>query len=211
MESASTARRSRVAERSTHFTESVIREMTRLCLHYQGDRGVNLAQGFPDYPAPDAVKEAAIAAIRDDVNQYSITWGARPFREAIARKTRRFTGLEFDPERELTVCCGATETMASTCLALLDPGDEVVLFEPFYENYWPDTVLAGARPRFVTLRAPDWHFDPDELAAAFNERTRAIIINTPNNPTGKVFAWKELELIAEQCRKWDAIAITEEI
>jgi len=194
--------------RSRQFTESVIREMTRLC--HQHD-GVNLAQGFPDFPAPEALKEAAAAAVRADINQYAITWGAKRLRDALVAKTRRFTGLTYDPETEVTVCCGSTECMAATLLALVDPGDEVIVFEPFYENYGPDAILADARPRFVRLREPDWSYDPAELAAAFNERTRAIVINTPNNPTGKVFSRAELEGIAALCRRWNVVAVTDEI
>ncbi|HUE76179.1 MAG TPA: aminotransferase class I/II-fold pyridoxal phosphate-dependent enzyme [Chloroflexota bacterium] len=185
--------------------------MTRLCHHYQGENGINLAQGFPDFPAPEALKDAACAAIREDVNQYSITWGSRGFRDAIAAKTLRFRGIHVDPEREITVCCGATEAMASTLLALANPGDEVIVFQPFYENYWPDSVLAGATPQFVTLHEPDWHLDESEVAAAFNDRTRAIIINSPNNPTGKVFSQAELQFIGDLCQKWNVIAITDEI
>ena len=200
--------RSLVSERSTRFTESVIREMTRLC-HRHG--GVNLAQGFPDFPAPQAIKEAAADAIHRDVNQYAITWGAKSLRDAIAHKTERFTGLRYDPETEMTVCCGSTECMISTLLALVNPGEEVVVFEPFYENYGPDAILCGATPRFVRLREPDWSFDPAELHAAFGNRTKAIVINTPNNPTGKVFSREELEWVAALCRKWDAVAVTDEI
>src|SRR5499427_2295150 len=200
--------RSPVSDRSTRFTESVIREMTRLCTRHDG---VNLAQGFPDFPAPDVIKQAAIQAIERDVNQYAITWGAKSLRDAIARKTERFTGLGYDPETEMTVCCGSTECMVSTLLALVNPGEEVVVFEPFYENYGPDAILCGATPRFVRLREPDWSFDPGELTAAFGNRTKAIVINTPNNPTGKVFTRDELELVAELCRKWDVVAVTDEI
>jgi aminotransferase len=186
----------------------VIREMTRLAL----DCGaVNLAQGFPDFPAPGEVKEAAVNAIRADINQYAITWGAREFRRAIAERFAQDTGLAIDPEREITVCCGATEAMIASLLAVVNPGDEVVVFEPFYENYGPDAIICGAQPRFVSLHPPDWSFDPQELASAFSERTRALILNTPNNPTGKVFTQDELECIAEQCRKWDAYALTDEI
>ncbi len=192
----------------TRFTESVIREMTRLNHQYGG---VNLSQGFPDFPAPESVKEAACAAINADVNQYAVTWGARPLREAVAREFGRRYGLTVVADEQITVCCGATEAMMSTMMAVIDPGDEVVVFEPFYENYGPDAILSGATPRYVTLHEPDWTFDPDELAAAFNDRTKAIIINTPNNPTGKVFARDELETIAVLCRKWDAIAISDEI
>ncbi len=211
------------SKKATQFTESVIREMTRLTQLYGG---VNLSQGFPDFPAPDAVKDAACAAIRADVNQYAVTWGARGLREAIAREFTRRHGLRVVPDEQVTVCCGATEAMMATMMAIIDPGDEVVVFEPFYENYGPDAILSGATPRYVTLREPDpstsvagrpadpganWTFDPGELAAAFNDKTKAIILNTPNNPTGKVFTREELEAIAALCRKWDAIAISDEI
>ncbi len=196
------------SRKATQFTESVIREMTRLNQLYGG---VNLSQGFPDFPAPAAIKDAACAAINADVNQYAITWGARPLREAIAREFTRRHGLPVVADEQVTVCCGATEAMMATMMAIIDPGDEVVIFEPFYENYGPDAILSGATPRYVTLHEPDWTFDPDELAAAFNEKTKAIIINTPNNPTGKVFTREELEAIAVLCRKWDAIAISDEI
>jgi len=196
------------SKKATQFTESVIREMTRLSeLH----DAVNLSQGFPDFSAPAAVKAAAIAAIEGDVNQYAVTWGARPLREAIAREFTRRYGVDVVADQQVTVCCGSTEAMMSTMMAIIDPGDEVVVFEPFYENYGPDAILSGATPRYVTLHEPDWHFDPDELAAAFNNKTRAIIINTPNNPTGKVFSRDDLEMIAALCRKWDAVAISDEI
>ena len=194
--------------RIQNFTESVIREMTRLALVH---RATNLAQGFPDFPAPQVLKDAAAEAIAADFNQYSITWGAQRFREAIAAKYRRTYGLDFDPEREITVCCGATEGMIATLLAIVNPGDEVVVFEPFYENYNPDTQLCGATPRYVRLHAPDWAFDRDELRRAFNRRTKAIIVNTPNNPTGKVFTHEELQFIAGLCQEFDALAITDEI
>jgi len=201
-------RRARVSQKSLRFTESVIREMTRLANQHGA---VNLSQGFPDFPAPDVIKEAAARAVAADVNQYAITWGAKSQRVALVAKQQRFTGLAFDPEREVTVCCGATECMASVMLALVDPGDEVIVFEPYYENYGPDAILSGAVPRFVRLREPDWSFDPAELAAAFSARTRAIVVNTPNNPTGKVFSRAEMEQIAALCRKWDVIAVTDEI
>ena len=196
------------SERTTRFTESVIREMTRLCNRHGG---VNLAQGFPDFPAPDVLKEEAARAVRGDLNQYAITWGAKRLRDALVAKTRAFTGLEYDPETEITVCCGSTECMASTLLAVVNPGEEVVVFEPFYENYGPDAILCGAVPRFVPLREPDWSYDPAELERAFNDRTKAIIINTPNNPTGKVFSRDELGQIASLCRKWGVVAVTDEI
>jgi aminotransferase len=182
--------------------------MTRLALQHGA---INLAQGFPDFPAPEDLKRAAAGAIDADINQYAITWGAKPLRDAIAGKYQRTYRLDFDPEQEITVCCGATEGMIASMLAVLDPGDEVVLFEPFYENYNPDTQLCGATSRYVTLHAPDWTFDPDELRAAFTPRTKAIILNTPNNPTGKVFTRKELEIIAGLCQEFDAVGITDEI
>jgi aminotransferase len=197
-----------LSHKAKGFTESVIREMTRLCRRHDA---INLAQGFPDFPAPEEVKEAARRAISDDVNQYAITWGSPNLRNAIAAKAQRLYGVEVDPEREITVTCGATEAMIASILAIVDPGDEIVVFEPFYENYGPDAILAGAVPRFVSLRGPDWSFDPDELAAAFNGKTRGIILNTPNNPTGKVFTRDELEAIAALCRKWDVVAFSDEI
>ncbi len=196
------------SERIEQFTESVIREMTRLAIDH---RAVNLAQGFPDFAAPEILKEAARQAIAEDHNQYPITWGIRPLREAIAGKYRHTYGMEVDPEREVAVVCGATEGMIASLLAVADPDDEVIVFEPFYENYWPDTLMSGARRRLVTLRPPDWSFDPDELRGAFSARTKAIIINTPHNPTGKVFTRQELELIAGLCQEFDALAITDEI
>jgi aminotransferase len=189
--------------------------MTRLAMQYHA---VNLAQGFPDFPAPEEIKAAAKQAIDADINQYAVTWGARSFRNAIAEKAGRTLGLTIDPETEITVCCGATECMMSTMLAIINAGDEVIIFEPYYENYGPDVIISDATPRFITLRPPakedltgTWHFDRDELASLFNERTKAIIINTPNNPTGKVFTREELEFIAGLCRRWDALAVTDEI
>jgi len=196
------------SQKATQFTESVIREMTRLN-HLHG--GVNLSQGFPDFPASAAIKEAACAAILADVNQYAVTWGTKGLRDAIAREFTRRYAVSVVPDQQVTVTCGSTEAMMATMMALIDPGDEVVIFEPFYENYGPDAILSGATPRFVTLREPDWSFDPDELAAAFSNRTKAIILNTPNNPTGKVFSRAELETIAALCRKWNAVAISDEI
>ncbi|MBA4390061.1 MAG: aminotransferase [Syntrophus sp. (in: bacteria)] len=196
------------SERAKSFTESVIREMTRVCIAHQG---INLAQGFPDFPAPVEIKEEAVRAIREDFNQYSITWGTPPLRRAIAGKFARYNGLQVDPEREITVCCGSTEGMISSLMAIVNPGEEVIVFEPFYENYGPDAVLCGATPRFITLREPDWRFDEKELASLFNNKTKAIIINTPNNPTGKVFSRQELMFIAQLCQKWGVIAVTDEI
>ena len=197
-----------LSRKAQSFTESVIREMTRLAKVH---RAINLAQGMPDFPAPPEIKDVACEAIMNDINQYAITWGAKRFRDAIAAKTRAHLGIEVDPEREITVTCGATEAMIASLLAVIDPGDEVVIFEPFYENYGPDTILSGATPRYVQLRPPDWSFDPADLAAAFNERTKAVIINTPNNPTGKIFSREELRVIADLCTRWNALAITDEI
>jgi aminotransferase len=198
----------RGSKKATQFTESVIREMTRLSEKHQA---VNLSQGFPDFPAPLPVKEAACRAVLADVNQYAVTWGARPLREAIASSFAARYGVEVVADEQVTVCCGSTEAMIAAMMAVVDPGDEVVVFEPFYENYGPDAILSGAVPRYVSLREPDWSFDEDELAAAFSNRTRAIILNTPNNPTGKVFSRSELEYIASLCQKWDVIAVSDEI
>jgi aspartate/methionine/tyrosine aminotransferase len=198
----------RTAQRASSFTESIIREMTRVANQHGA---INLAQGFPDFAMPEPMKDAACAAIHGDVNQYAITWGSPPLRLAIAEKYRRWYDMDVDPDREITVCCGATEAMASVFLALIDPGDEVIVFEPYYENYGPDAVLAGAQPVFVPLEGLEWKLDPDKLRAAFNDRTRAIVVNTPHNPTGRVFTREEISLIAELCQKHDVIAITDEI
>jgi len=199
----------RPSHKASSFTESVIREMTRLALAHGA---INLSQGYPDFPAPTELKEAARRAIEDDINQYPITWGAESFREAIAATYRDRYGMPWvDAERNVTVTCGSTEAMIASMLGVLDPGDEVVVFEPFYENYGPDTILAGAVPRTVTLHTPDWTFDEAELAAAFNDRTRGIVINTPNNPTGKVFSRPELDVIAGLCQRWGAVVFTDEI
>jgi len=203
----------RVSQKASRFTESVIREMTRQALKCGA---VNLAQGFPDFPAPQLLKHAAQKAIDEDINQYAITWGAQNFRRALAAKLLRWQGIEIDPEREITVCCGSTEAMIASLLALVDHGEEVIVFEPFYENYGPDAILSGATPRYVTLHPPnhtdgEWGFNPAELSAAFNANTRAIIVNTPHNPTGKVFTGEELELIRDLCVEHDVIVLTDEI
>ena len=191
-----------------NFTESVIREMTRVCM---AEGGLNLAQGFPDFDPPPELKQAAVEAIEAGRNQYSITFGEPDLRKAITAKARQYNRIDYDPDTEVTVTCGATEAMIATLKALVNPGDEIIIFEPFYENYGPDAVLSGARPRYVTLRPPDWTYDPVQLAEAFNPNTKAIIINTPNNPTGKVFSRAELEEIAGLCMQWDCLAITDEI
>ena len=199
---------SRRSLKAASFTESVIRDFTRLSdLH----GAINLGQGFPDFPAPEEVKEAARRAIAEDHNQYPVTWGVPAFREAIATQYGRVYGMDVDPDTDVCVTCGSTEAMIAAMLGLVDPGDEVVVFEPYYENYGPDAILSGAVPRLVTLRPPDWTFDEGELRAAFNDRTRAIIVNSPNNPTGKVFTREELARIAELCVEHDVIALTDEI
>ena len=202
--------RRRISEKAASFTESVIREMSREAAKYGA---VNLGQGFPDWAAPEDIKQKAIEAISADHNQYAVTWGVKGFRDAIAEKTKWFLGMEIDPESEITVTCGSTEGMIAAALATIDPGDEVVVFDPYYENYMPDTIISGAVPRFVPLYRTDkgFDFDREELEAAFNERTKAIIICNPNNPTGKVFAREELEFIAELCRQNDALCFTDEI
>jgi aspartate/methionine/tyrosine aminotransferase len=202
-----------LSDKVSHFTESVIREMTRQAMLHES---INLAQGFPDFPAPAEIKKAAQEAIGADVNQYAITWGAKSLRGAIARQMQTWQGVAVDPEKQVTVCCGSTEAMISTLLALCNAGDEVVIFEPYYENYGPDSILSGAKPRFVKLRPPsegsgEWTFDERELRAAFHKHTKAIIVNTPNNPTGKVFTRGELELIRDLCEEFDVLAITDEI
>src|SRR6202521_5330384 len=215
-EEASTSRAGQVAiaarrmlsTKTESFTESVIREMTRLALQHDA---VNMAQGFPDFPASNEVKEAARQAIADDINQYAITWGAKELRDAVARKFERTQGVRVDPEQEITVGCGSTEAMMAAMMGIINPGDEVVIFEPHYENYGPDAILSGATPRFVQLRPPGWNFDREELKRAFGPKTKAIIVNTPNNPTGKVFSHEELEFIRDLCVRWNAFAVTDEI
>ncbi len=200
--------RVKLAARTSGFTESVIREMTRLnAVH----GGINLAQGFPNFAAPQALKDAAKRAIDADINQYAITWGAKSLRDALSRTYAELYGMNVDPETMLTVTCGATEAMISTLLALVDPGDEVIVLEPFYENYGPDADIAGARPVYVPLRPPENVFDRDELRKAFGPRTKAIIVNTPNNPTGRVFTRDELSFIASLCIEHDVVAVTDEI
>jgi aminotransferase len=199
----------RISRKAETFTESVIREMNRLAV---AAGAVSLSQGFPDFPCPPEIKEAASAAIAADINQYAITWGATPLREAIAARTARsYPGWTPNPATDITVTCGATEGMVAAMLGLLDPGDEILIFEPFYENYSPDAIMTGAVPRYITLHEPDWTFDPDELRAAVTPRTRAIVLNSPHNPTGKVFSRAELEAIAELCLAHDLIALTDDI
>jgi aspartate/methionine/tyrosine aminotransferase len=202
-----------LSAKAEQFTESVIREMTRLALKHNA---VNLSQGFPDFAAPAEIKEAARQAISDDINQYAITWGAKALRDAIVEKFERTQSIRVDPEREITICCGSTEAMMSAMMAIINPGDEVVVFEPYYENYGPDAILSGASPRFVKMKPPkdgnsNWSYDEGELTAAFGPKTKAIILNTPNNPTGKVFTRAELEFIRDLCVRWNAYCVTDEI
>src|SRR5437870_3497827 len=213
MVESATPQKSFLSNKVGQFTESVIREMTRQALLHGA---VNLSQGFPDFPAPAEIKRAAQEAVAADINQYAITWGAKNLRNAIARQTQQWQGIPLDPETEVTVCCGSTEAMISTLLAVCNAGDEVIVFEPFYENYGPDSILSGAKPRFVKLRPPEskdgeWTFDEQELRAAFHNNTKAIILNTPNNPTGKVFTRVELELVRDLCVEFNVLAITDEI
>jgi aminotransferase len=197
----------RTAKRTHGFTESVIRAMTRLAREHDA---INLAQGFPNFPAPAVLKEAAAQAIFADINQYAITWGAKRFRDALAKKYHEWYGMDVNPETQITVTCGATEAMATVLLAVVDPGEEVIVFEPFYENYGPDAILCDAKPVFVPLN-PGQPLDLDRVKKAFSKKTRAIIVNTPNNPTGRVLTRAELEGIAALCRQHDVLAVTDEI
>ncbi len=197
-----------ISHKASQFSESVIREMSRIAAKYNA---TNLAQGFPDFSCPPELKQAAKDAIDNDINQYAITWGDKGFRNAIAEKTKRFLNIDVNPETEITVTCGSTEAMVSAMMATINPGDEVIVFEPFYENYGPDAILCGAVPRYVKLKPPEWTIDFEQLEAAFNNKTKGIIINTPNNPTGKIFSREELTFIAKLCQKWNVLCFTDEI
>jgi aspartate/methionine/tyrosine aminotransferase len=198
----------RLAKRVAGFTTSVFTEMSRLAIRH---RAVNLGQGFPDFPGPDFVKEAAIQAIRADQNQYAVSHGTPRLRRGIAETWQRTYGREVDPEAEVTVGSGATELILDAMLALVDPDDEVILFEPFYDSYPPDILMAGGLPRFITLEPPDWHFDRQALADLFTPRTRLLLINTPHNPTGKMFSREELSFIASLCQQHDVLVLTDEV
>jgi aminotransferase len=205
-------RREKFSDRALAIRESNIRDAARLVAELSGERQiVNLGQGLPEYPAPQILKDAAKAAIDADFNQYSNTWGYIQLREAIAAKLAVYNGIKADPATEVTVTCGASEALHASLQAIVNPGDEVIIVEPFYENYHPDVILAGGRPRYVRLHQPDYTFDEHELAAAFNRRTRAIIMTNPHNPTGRVFSRQELEMVAKLCQKWNAVAISDEI
>jgi aminotransferase len=195
------------ASRADAFSESVIREMTRLAIKH---KAINLAQGFPDFSCPEELKQAACYAVNADINQYAITWGAQDLREALAAKVKKYNHMEFDPATEVTVTCGSTEAMMASMLALISPGDEVIVPEPFYENYGPDAIISGATPKYVPI-ADNAPVDEERWKEAFSEQTRVVIINTPNNPTGKVFSAEELRFIADLCIDHDVIAVTDEI
>ena len=197
-----------ISDKAAQFNESVIREMSRVA---SANNAVNLAQGFPDFSAPAELKIAAAQAIFNNENQYAITWGTKNLRDSLTAKIKRDYAVTLDPEKQITVCCGSTEGMIASLLATINPGDEVIVFEPFYENYGADVILCGAKPRYITLKEPDYCIDREELSALFNENTRGIILNTPNNPTGKVFSRDELEFIAKLCQEYDTLVFSDEI
>ena len=204
--------RSKFSTRSQLIRESNIRDAARLVAQLASVKKViNLGQGLPEYPAPQILKDAAKAAIDADFNQYSNTWGYPELRQAISAKLSRYNGIKADPESEITVTCGASEALHASLQAIVNPGDEVIIVEPFYENYHPDVVMAGGVPRYVRLREPDWSLDERELARAFNRRTRAIMLTNPHNPTGRVFTRQELDGVARLCEKWNVVAISDEI
>ena len=196
------------SRRAEGFTESVIREMTRLCQKYGA---INLAQGFPDFDPPVEMRRAAALAVNHGLNQYSITHGSIRLREAVAKKVRSYNHIQCSPDDNVTVTCGTTEGMIASLLALLDHGEEVVILEPFYENYGPDSILSGAKCRYVELEEPTFRIEEELLKEAFTRKTKAIIVNTPHNPTGRVFTRKELALIRDLCVDHDAFAVTDEI
>lgn len=196
------------AQRTASFQESVIRKMTRICEQYGG---INLAQGFPEKEPPAEVIQEALQAIQKGNNQYSLTWGQRALREAVAQKVQKYNGIKADPEREITITCGSSEGLIASLLGLVNPGEKVIIFEPFYENYLPGLALCGATPLFVHLHPPEWAIDLEELEKAFAQYPRAMILNSPSNPAGKVFSQKELEIIARYCQEKEVLVITDEI
>ena len=197
-----------LSDRTSGFTDSVIRRMTRISLKYGA---VNLSQGFPDFDPPEAILDRLAEVSHEDFHQYSITWGAQNFREALAAKQSRFMGRTIDPDSEIVTTCGSTEAMMAAMMTVTDPGDKVVIFSPFYENYGADTILSGAEPVYVPLVPPDYHFDPDVLEAAFRQRPKALVLCNPSNPCGKVFTREELEIIAGLAAKYDVYVITDEV
>ena len=197
-----------LSERTMGFTDSVIRRMTRISSQYGA---VNLSQGFPDFEPPKAILDRLAQGAHEDFHQYSITWGAQNFREALAEKQSRFMGHSIDPDREIVVTCGSTEAMMAAMMTVANPGDKVIVFSPFYENYGADTILSGAQPIYVPLQPPTFCFDPEVLEDAFRQRPKALILCNPSNPCGKVFTREELEIIAGLARKYDVYVITDEV
>lgn len=197
-----------LSDRTANFTDSVIRRMTRISNQYGA---VNLSQGFPDFEPPKEILNRLAEVTKEDFHQYSITWGAQNFREALARKIQRFSGLVIDPNQELVVTCGSTEAMMAAMMSVTNPGDKVIVFSPFYENYGADTILSGAQPIYVPLNPPEFNFDPNLLEEAFRQKPKAIIVCNPSNPCGKVFTRAELEIIADLAKKYDAFVITDEV
>ena len=197
-----------LSTRTAHFTDSVIRRMTRISNQYGA---VNLSQGFPDFDPPQAILNRLAEVAHEDFHQYSITWGAQNFREALAEKQSRLMGREIDPNSEIVTTCGSTEAMMAAMMTVANPGDKVIVFSPFYENYGADTILSGAEPIYVPLHPPTFDFNVDELEAAFKQHPKALILCNPSNPCGKVFTREELTLIADLCKKYDAYCITDEV
>lgn len=198
----------KLSERTKDFTDSVIRRMTRVSLQYGA---VNLSQGFPDFDPPKEILDRLSEVSHENYHQYSITWGAQNFREALTEKQSRLMGRTIDPNGEIVVTCGSTEAMMAAMMTVTDPGDKVVIFSPFYENYGADTILSGAQPIYVPLYPPAFHFNPDELEAAFKQHPKALILCNPSNPCGKVFTLEELTFIAELAKKYDTYVITDEV
>jgi len=198
----------KVSDRIGSFTDSVIRRMTRIA---NSHGAINLSQGFPDFDPPEELKEALRKVAEGSIHQYAVTWGAPNFREALARKQSRFMGVPIDPETQIVVTCGSTEAMMAAMMTVCNPGDKVVVFSPFYENYAADAILSGAQPIYVSLKPPEFNFDVNELEEAFKQRPKALILCNPSNPTGKVFTLEELQIIAEFAEKYDTFVITDEV